>query len=316
VLDARVIDLNAVVTDLEKMLRRLIGAHIALVTDCSRPALPRVRADVGQLEQVIVNLTVNARDAMPDGGTLTIRTGEAELTEADCLDHSDFDVRPGRYVVIAVSDTGIGMDPATKARMFEPFFTTKGPGKGTGLGLATVYGIVKQSGGYIAVTSEPGKGTTFRIYLPAVEEAAPSTSAAAGGGSEAMPNGSGTILLVEDETPVRALARRVLEQAGYAVLEAADGIEGVRVAEGFDGEIDLLLTDVVMPNLGGRGLVERLRATRPRMAVLFISGYPDGEMQRGGLTNGGARYLEKPFSPRMLRETVRLTLKELRNPVA
>src|SRR3954470_179266 len=316
VLDARVIDLNAVVTDLEKMLRRLIGAHIALVTDCSRPALPRVRADVGQLEQVIVNLAVNARDAMPDGGTLTIRSGEAELTEADCLDHSDFDVRPGRYVVIAVSDTGIGMDPATKARMFEPFSTTKGPGKGTGPGLRPVYGIVKQSGGYIAVTSEPGKGTTFRIYLPAVEAAAASMSAATGGGSDAMPNGSGTILLVEDETPVRALARRVLEQAGYAVLEAADGIEGVRVAEGFEGEIDLLLTDVVMPNLGGRGLVERLRTTRPRMAVLFISGYPDGEVERAGLTSGRAAYLEKPFSPRMLRETVRQALEDVRKAVA
>ena len=315
VLDPRVVDLNAVVTDLEKMLRRLIGAHIALVTDSSaRAPLPRVRADVGQLEQVIVNLAVNARDAMPDGGTLTIRTTVAERTDAECIDHSDFDVGPGRYVVISVSDTGIGMDAATQARMFEPFFTTKGPGKGTGLGLATVYGIVKQSGGYIAVTSEPGQGTTFRIHLPAVTDAAPNTSGGSGG-SDATPAGNGTILLVEDEVPVRALARRVLEQAGYAVLEAADGIEGARIAEGFEGEIDLLLTDVVMPNLGGRGLVERLRATRPRMAVLFISGYPDGEVERSGLTSGGATYLEKPFSPRMLRETVRQALEDVRNPV-
>ena len=303
------------VTDLEKMLRRLIGAHIALVTDCSaRPSLPSVRADVGQLEQVIVNLTVNARDAMPDGGTLTIRTGEAELTEADCLAHSDFDVRPGRYVVIAVTDTGIGMDAATQARMFEPFFTTKGPGKGTGLGLATVYGIVKQSGGYIAVTSKPGKGTTFDIYLPAVTDAAPSGSAGLVT-PDAASGGSGTILLVEDEAPVRTLARRVLEQAGYIVLEAADGMEGVRIADAFEGEIDLLLTDVVMPNLGGRGLVERLRANRPRMAVLFISGYPDGEMERAGLTSGGATYLEKPFSPRMLRDTVRQALERVRDSV-
>src|SRR5690349_18325364 len=162
---------------------------------------------------------------------------------------------------MTVSDTGIGMDPATRARMFEPFFTTKGPGKGTGLGLATVYGIVKQSGGYIAVTSEPGKGTTFQIYLPA--ETDPASMATDGtGSSEATPEGSGTILLVEDEKPVRALARRVLEQAGYTVLEAADGLEGARVAEGFEGEIDLLLTDVVMPNLGGRSLADRLRTTR------------------------------------------------------
>ena len=317
VLDPRVIDLNAVVADLENMLRRLIGAHIALVTDPAlRPPLPRVRADVGQLEQVIVNLAVNARDAMPDGGTLTIRTGEAELTDADCRDHPDFDMRPGRYVVMSVSDTGTGMDAATQARMFEPFFTTKGPGKGTGLGLATVYGIVKQSGGYIAVASEPGKGTTFRIYLPSVEGDAPGGGdGGAGSRADATPNGSGTILLVEDETPVRVLARRVLEQAGYAVLEAEDGVEGARVAEGFDGDIDLLLTDVVMPNLGGRALVERLRAARPRMAVLFISGYPDGEVERGGLTSGGAAYLEKPFSPRMLRDTVRQALEDVRNPV-
>ena len=315
VLDPRVVDLNTVVTDLEKMLRRLIGAHIGLATDCSaRPSLPRVRADVGQLEQVIVNLAVNARDAMPDGGTLTIRTGGAELSEADCLAHSDFDVRPGRYVVLSVSDTGIGMDLATQARMFEPFFTTKGPGKGTGLGLATVYGIVKQSGGYIAVTSKPGKGTTFDIYLPAVSDAAPSASAGTGA-SDVASGGSGTILLVEDEAPVRALARRVLEQSGYTVLEAVDGMDGARVADAFEGEIDLLVTDVVMPNLGGRGLVERLRATRPRMAVLYISGYPDGKMERGGLTSGGAAYLEKPFSPRMLRDTVRQVLEDARSPV-
>ena len=314
VLDPRVVDLNAVVTDLEKMLRRLIGAHIALVTDCStRRPLPRVRADIAQLEQVIVNLAVNARDAMPDGGTLTIRTGEARLTEADCRDHSDFDVRPGRYVAMTVSDTGIGMDAATQARIFEPFFTTKGPGKGTGLGLATVYGIVKQSGGYIAVTSEPGRGTTFRIYLPAETDSAPVPSEGTGG-SDSTPEGSGTILLVEDEMPVRALARRVLEQSGYTVLEAADGLEGARVADAFAGDIDLLLTDVVMPNLGGRGLVERLRPKRPRMAVMFISGYPAGEVDRGGLTSGGATYLEKPFSPRLLRETVRQALEDVRSP--
>ena len=288
----------------------LIGAHIALVTDCApRSPLPRVRADVGQLEQVIVNLAVNARDAMPDGGTLTIRTGVAERTEADCFDNSDFDVRPGRYVVVSVSDTGIGMDAATQARMFEPFFTTKGPGKGTGLGLATVYGIVQQSGGYIAVASEPGQGTTFHIHLPAVTDL--ETSASGGtSGADATPDGSGTILLVEDEMPVRALARRVLEQAGYTVLEAEDGVEGSRVADQFAGHIDLLVTDVVMPNLGGRGLVERLRATRPNMAVLFISGYPDGEVERGGLTSDGAIYLEKPFSPRMLRDTVRQALED------
>jgi two-component system cell cycle sensor histidine kinase/response regulator CckA len=306
VLDPRVIDLNAVVADLEKMLGRLIGAHIALVTDCSA-RLPRVRADVGQLEQVIVNLAVNARDAMPDGGTLAIRTGEAELTEADCADQPDLEARPGRYAVIAVSDTGIGMDDATRAKMFQPFFTTKGPGKGTGLGLATVYGIVKQSGGYISVASQPNRGTTFRIYLPVVADAAPNMSTGSIDG-DTPPNGSGTILLVEDEASVRALARRVLEQAGYTVLEAADGSDGARIAEEYDGPLDLLLTDVVMPNVGGRTLAERLRATRPALPVLFISGYPEGELVRSDLTGDSASYLEKPFSPQLLRDTVRAAL--------
>ena len=308
VLDPKIIDVHAVVADLEKMLRRLIGEHIALVTDYV-PSLPRVRADLGQLEQVIVNLAVNARDAMPNGGTLSIRTAELELKQGQSFAYSDVEARPGRYVALAVSDTGIGMDRATQTRIFEPFFTTKGPGKGTGLGLATVYGIVKQSGGYIWVDSAPGAGTTFTIYLPAVSRPAEGTADAAGDQADS-PNGSGTILLVEDESSVRTLARRVLEQSGYMVLEARDGLEGAQVAEQHDGAIDLLITDVVMPNLGGRALVDRLRRRRPDVAVLFISGYPEGEVELRGLTGDGAYYLQKPFSPQVLRETVRSALAE------
>src|SRR4051812_13126492 len=267
VLDARVIDLNAVVIDLEKMLRRLIGAHIALVTDCSRPALPRVRADVGQLEQVIVNLTVNARDAMPDGGTLTIRTGEAELAEADCLDHSDFDVRPGRYVVIAVSDTGIGMDPATKARMFEPFFTTKAPGKGTGLGLATVFGIIKQSAGAIWVDSVLGRGTTFTVYFATVNHAAVELGASTPVQRRTL-RGSETILLVEDDASVRTLACTILRKYGYDVLVAQSGGDALLLCEQHAAVIHLLVTDMVMPRMSGPQLATRLLRIRPEMKVL------------------------------------------------
>jgi PAS domain S-box-containing protein len=308
VLDPRLIDVNHVIGELEKMLRRLIGEHIWLVTDYFA-ALPRVLADPGQLEQVIVNLAVNARDAMPEGGTLSIRTSEIELTEEHWVGHPDVEARPGRYIALIVSDTGIGMDRPTQERIFEPFFTTKGAGKGTGLGLATVYGIVKQSGGYIWVYSEPGKGATFKIYLPAVVEPAERSGESSPEAAEA-PAGGGTILLVEDEAAVRTLARRVLEQAGYTVLEASDGVEGARVADEYAGDIDLLLTDVVMPNLGGRALVQRLRARRPDMAVLFISGYPEGEVERRGLTGEGAGYLEKPFSPQVLKETVRQALEK------
>jgi CheY-like chemotaxis protein len=305
VLQPCVLDLNIVVADLEKMLRRLIGEHIALVTDCL-PSLARVRADRGQLEQVLVNLAVNARDAMPNGGTLRIRTSNVELTQEHWLGHPDVEPRPGRYVLLSVTDTGIGMDRATQARIFEPFFTTKGPGKGTGLGLATVYGIVKQSGGYIWVYSEPDDGASFRIYLPAVQ--LPVDESTEGGALGAAPHGSGTILLVEDESAVRALARRVLEQSGYLVLEAGDGLEAERVAAAHDGSIDLVLTDVVMPNLGGKALVERLRAARPGVNVLFISGYPEGEVEQSGFVGDGASYLEKPFSPQVLREAVRLAI--------
>ena len=305
VLEPCVLDVNGVVADLEKMLRRLIGEHIALVTDCL-PALSRVRADRGQLEQVIVNLAVNARDAMPNGGTLKIATSNVELTPEHWLGHPDVEAKPGRYVLLAVSDTGVGMDRATQARIFEPFFTTKGPGRGTGLGLATVYGIVKQSGGYIWVNSEVGEGTTFRIYLPAVQKPAEAGDDAVK--SSTTPAGTGTILLVEDEPAVRALARRVLEQSGYHVLEAADGIEAEQVAAQHSGALDLVLTDVVMPNLGGKALVERLRARHPALNVLFMSGYPEGEVDRRGLTGDDASYLEKPFSPQMLRDRVRLAL--------
>ena len=305
VLEPCVLDINGVVADLEKMLRRLIGEHIALVTDCL-PSLARVRADRGQLEQVIVNLAVNARDAMPNGGTLRIGTSNVELTREHWLGHPDVEAKPGRYVLIAVADSGVGMDHETQARIFEPFFTTKGPGRGTGLGLATVYGIVKQSGGYIWVNSELGEGTTFRIYLPAVQ--LPAEQGDSGGASPLAPKGSGTILLVEDEPAVRALARRVLEQSGYNVLEAADGVEAERVMSRHAGPLDLVLTDVVMPNLGGKALVERLRARHPALNVLFMSGYPEGEIERRGLTGDRAAYLEKPFSPQTLRDRVRTAI--------
>ena len=266
VLTPEVLDLNAVAADSEKLLRRLIGEDIELVT-VLRPALGSVRVDPGQLQQVILNLAVNARDAMPQGGTLTIETAKAELDEAYARDHPG--VEPGQYVMLAVSDTGCGMDAATRSRIFEPFFTTKEPGKGTGLGLATVYGIVKQSGGHVWVYSEPGLGTTFKIYLPRVAAAA--EAPARPSLPEPAPGGSETIRLVEDEDQVRALVRGVLEEAGYRVLVAGRGDEALRVAAEHVGPLDLLLTDVVMPGMSGRELAARLSGRRADLRVLYMS---------------------------------------------
>ncbi|HEU4451748.1 MAG TPA: PAS domain S-box protein, partial [Longimicrobium sp.] len=304
VLQPRVIDLNSSVTDIEKMLRRLIGEDVELVARLEA-AHGEVRADPGQLEQVLLNLAVNARDAMPGGGTLTVETRAARLEEE--LKRAYPYVVPGWYVMLSVSDTGHGMDLETRERAFEPFFTTKPAGRGTGLGLSTVYGIVKQSGGFIWIDSEPERGTTVRIYLPPVDEPARDPAPAA----DAVPSrGAETVLLAEDEETVRRLARRVLERSGYTVLEAADGEEAIRVAEAHRGPIHLLVTDVVMPRLGGRDLAARLLTARPGLRVLYVSGYTDEAVRRHGILDPGTGFVEKPFTADVLAEQVRRALDE------
>jgi PAS domain S-box-containing protein len=303
VLAPRVLALNAVVANIEKMLKRLIGEDIELVTVLGENLWP-VKADPGQLEQVLLNLAVNSRDAMPNGGVLTIETSNVEVdsTSAQAL----FPLPPGRYVLLAFSDTGMGMDAETQVRIFDPFFTTKEMGKGTGLGLAMVYGIVKQSGGYIWVYSEVGKGSTFKIYLPRTEE----TIDESGPGRDALKaqEGTETLLLVEDEDAVRALVRNVLREKGYRILEASRGEEALELAEQFGGPVDLLVTDVVMPQMNGRELARRLTTLLPRIKVLYISGYADNAVwYQGGLDSGGA-FLQKPFSPEALARKVREVL--------
>jgi PAS domain S-box-containing protein len=297
---SRVLDLNALVATSIKMLRRLIGEDVELVF-IPGGDLDMIKADPGQIEQVLMNLAVNARDAMLRGGKLTIETSNFLADQAYSSSH--YPMPPGSYVMLAVSDTGQGMDAETQARIFEPFFTTKGQGKGTGLGLPTVYGIVKQSAGYTWVYSELGQGTTFKIYLPAAE-GTPDAAKAIG----AVAGGSETVLLVEDEAKLRSLARSVLESRGYKVLEARTSMEALLIPSQYQGPIHLLLTDVVMPALSGRELAEKLTKLHPELKILFMSGYTDDTVVRHGVLESGMAYLQKPFSPDALARKVREVL--------
>jgi PAS domain S-box-containing protein len=301
-LELKVVDVNAIVQDMERLLRPLIGENVELVTSFA-PESAYTRADAGQLEQVLMNLVVNAKDAMPSGGKLRIRTQNIAMDESHRRGQKF--IRPGNYVMLSVSDTGMGMDKETQSRIFEPFFTTKEKGKGTGLGLSTVYGIVKQSGGYVMVQSEQGQGTTFQIYLPEAEgvsegHALPAPSAALGG--------SETILLVEDEESVRQLVRDTLTAKGYRVLEADSGEAGLAESTRHQGKIDLVITDVVMPGMSGRELVKHLAQSRPTAKVLFLSGYTEDSIVNEGSIEGGTAFLQKPFSLYSLSRKVREVL--------
>jgi PAS domain S-box-containing protein len=297
VLEPSVLRLSEVVTSMAPMLRRLIGEDIDLAT-ASDTELWRVKADLSQIEQVIMNLIVNARDAMPDGGRLVIETRNTELDESYTKTHAG--VAPGAYVMLTVTDTGHGMDAEILSQMFQPFFTTKAPGKGTGLGLATVYGIVKQSGGHIWVYSEIGHGTSFKVYLPRVEAAASVVAAA----PQLTRRGTETILLTEDDREVRALAHEALELSGYSMLEAATPADALRIAQEHSGVIHLLLTDVVMPGMNGRALADRMLAQRPNLKVLFMSGYPANAIGQHGILDPGTAFLQKPFTPGSLARKV------------
>jgi PAS domain S-box-containing protein len=303
VLEPRIIDVNAVVLNLDKMLRSLISENIELKTDLA-DNLGAARADPNQIEQVIMNLAINARDAMPDGGTVTIETGNVTLDDAYAAQHVS--VIPGEYVMLAVSDTGCGMDEKTQSRIFEPFFTTKPAGRGTGLGLSTVYGIVKQTGGNIWLYSEPGKGTTFKIYLPAMAALPEDIGKVAP--AEAPRRGAGTVLVVEDDEQLRRLTHRALDAQGYTVLVADRGGTALDIARRHKGEIDLLLTDVIMPDTNGRKLAETIRAARPGMRVLYMSGYPDGAIASHGMLEPGVAYLAKPFTTEAITRRVREVL--------
>lgn len=297
------LNLNAVVADIEKMLGRLIGEDIDLATSLD-PALGSVKADPGQIEQVIINLIVNARDAMPRGGHITVETRNVELDPAYARTHAE--IQPGHFVLLAVTDSGCGMDDRTRSRVFEPFFTTKGAGRGTGLGLATVYGIIKQSGGSIEVYSEIDHGTTFKIYLPRLDGGARVSRSAPG--AEHTPGGTETILLAEDQDEVRAIARMALESSGYKVLAASCGDDAVELCRNYPGPIHLLLTDVVMPRMSGRQLVELVVAMRPEIEVLYLSGYTDDAVVRHGVLEAGIAFLHKPFTPLVLTRKVREVL--------
>jgi len=304
VLQPRVLDLNAVVAEMGKMLPRLIGEHIEHVF-VPEPKLKLVTADPGQIEQVLMNLAVNSRDAMPGGGTLTVRTANVEMTQVDSARHGSMPA--GSYVLLSVSDTGIGMDEETKTHIFEPFFTTKEVGKGTGLGLATVYGIVKQSGGFIWVESALGQGTTFEIYLPLAS--GPASKAEAEARRAALRRGSETILVVEDEAGVRELAGQFLKAQGYTVLEAKDGIEALEIAARHEGTIHVILTDMIMPRMSGTELVKRLKAIRPDMKAAYMTGYAEYATSGNETpSNQQSSILQKPFSSTSLAEMIRAAL--------
>jgi len=302
VIQPKVLDLNALVANMDRMLRRVIGEHIELETVLT-PGLGSIKADAGQLEQVILNLAVNARDAMPEGGKLSIRTANVDVRRSS---HLHADVRPGSYVRLTVADTGEGMDAEIMVHLFEPFYTSKDTGKGTGLGLSTVYGIVKQGGGDIVVESQPGRGATFNIYLPRVTgptqaPTTPETGAEFRAGTE-------TILLVEDETGVRQLVREMLHRLGYTILEASSGADAIRIYDGYEGTIDLLLTDVIMPQMSGRDLAERLKGQHPHLKVLYISGYTDDMLAHHGVLESNVFLLPKPFAPDDLAKMLRKVL--------
>ena len=302
VLVPEVFDLRDSVQDIAKMLGRLIGEDVELSLSFAREAC-RVRADRGQIDQVIANLAVNSRDAMPQGGKLTIEVRHADFTEA--MVHDRARIEPGPYVLLAVTDTGVGMNAETRSHAFEPFFTTKGPGEGTGLGLATVYGIVKQSDGFIWLYSEPGQGTTFKIYLPRTESEAGAVVPVQGG---SLPGGSETILLVEDDEALRGLAQLILEERGYRVLAASGGEEAERLAAGWEGPIHLLLSDVIMPGMNGREVADRLCPRRPEMRTIFMSGYTGDAVLRRGIVAEDADFIQKPFTPTILAVKVRQVL--------
>ena len=306
-LELKVVDVNTVISDMERLLRPLIGENIALMTRLSADA-GRTRADAGQLEQVIMNLVVNAKDAMPEGGKITIQSSEVSVKQ-NFREHRF--IQPGRYVVISVSDNGHGMDNETQSRIFEPFFTTKEKGKGTGLGLSTVYGIVKQSGGYVFAQSEIDAGTTFYIYLPRVEDSLEAMSPAKA--QENEKGGCETVLLVEDEESVRELVRDTLVARGYKVLEAENGESGLRVADAYPERIDVLITDVVMPGIGGRELAKRLLDQRPGLGVLYLSGYTEDTIFHQGALGPGSAFLQKPFTLQSLAKKVREVLRPVTN---
>jgi two-component system, cell cycle sensor histidine kinase and response regulator CckA len=303
VLAPRVLDLNQVIRNMDRLLHRLLGDEINLTINLD-PNLGRAKADPGQIEQVVMNLAVNARDAMAAGGKLMIETVNTELDESYVREHVA--VKPGPYVMIAVSDTGVGMTEDIRSRIFEPFFTTKEPGKGTGLGLSTVYGIVKQSDGYVWVYSEAGIGTTFKVYLPRVD--APLDIIPNRGNGLPVHRGTETILLVEDEDGIRALVRQLLSRQGYTVIESRNGGEALLLCERHQGKIDLLLTDVVLQQMSGRELAQRLTLVRPEMRVLYISGYTDDAIVQHGVLNAGTAFLQKPFTTDALIRKVRQLL--------